>query len=113
MEKCNCYHEEYGKPECWGTKEKDVCSCKGDETKCSFYPNKRAAALADKAIADFYAKEVRHLESQINTLEDKIKMLCGGTTYFNVFTLDEDDLKALIEVRKRRIKDYNEIRFMR
>lgn len=38
MEKCNCYHEDYGKSECWGTKERDVCSCGGDETKCNVYP---------------------------------------------------------------------------
>lgn len=44
MNKCNCYHEEYNRPECWGTKERDFCSCGGDETKCNFYPDKRAAS---------------------------------------------------------------------
>lgn len=41
MEKCNCYHEYHGKPECWGTKERDSCSCGGDGSKCDFYPEKR------------------------------------------------------------------------
>lgn len=58
MNKCDCYHVEsevrrfvdedggsvYGKinvPRCRGTKEKDVCDCGGDKTKCDFYPEKR------------------------------------------------------------------------
>lgn len=55
MKKCDCYHEEtyptgytwVGKPTgyqtkcvCWGTKEKDECTCGGDESKCNFYPSK-------------------------------------------------------------------------
>lgn len=50
MDKCNCYHEEYNRPECWGTKEREMCSCGGDETKCNFYPAKRAAAQAKKVV---------------------------------------------------------------
>ena len=53
MEKCNCYHDENGKSECWGTRERDVCSCGGDETKCDFYPEKRASAQARKVIEEF------------------------------------------------------------
>lgn len=55
MQTCTCYHEENriiyvychltGKPVplnttvgvCWGTKEREECSCKGDELKCNFY----------------------------------------------------------------------------
>lgn len=58
MEKCNCYHEEkricgwlspqvpVTKPVgvCWGTKEREECSCGGDQSKCNFYPEKRADA---------------------------------------------------------------------
>lgn len=36
-EKCRCYHTEYGKPQCWGTKEREECSCDGDKNKCNFY----------------------------------------------------------------------------
>lgn len=38
---CECYHAnrnflgEVGV--CWGTKEREPCSCGGDETKCNFY----------------------------------------------------------------------------
>ena len=52
MNKCNCYHEIYNKAECWGTKEREECSCSGDETKCNFYPEKRAATQARKVTED-------------------------------------------------------------
>lgn len=65
MNKCDCYFAEeayeayrpsnffnnflYYHPEtlgrCNGTKERDVCSCKGDRTKCDFYPEVREKAL--------------------------------------------------------------------
>lgn len=50
MDICHCYHVEYGKPVCWGTKEREECSCGGDESKCNFYPNKHVKA--EKASTD-------------------------------------------------------------
>ena len=57
MSKCSCYHtrkqQVYGHTgfgpycreetvgECWGTKERDQCSCNGNTIKCDFYPEKR------------------------------------------------------------------------
>lgn len=42
MEWCKCYSLEYNAREgyisrCDGTKERDVCSCRGDKSKCDFY----------------------------------------------------------------------------
>lgn len=34
---CECYHIENGEIVCWGTKEKDHCSCGGDKRLCDFY----------------------------------------------------------------------------
>lgn len=34
---CDCFHMDYNRPCCWGTKEKDTCSCEGDMTRCDFY----------------------------------------------------------------------------
>ena len=62
METCSCYHEVtthindgYGKfkhetrYECYGTKEREECTCGGDRTKCNFYPDiKLAAELKNK-----------------------------------------------------------------
>ena len=44
MEKCNCYinhpwSDKYGY--CMGTKNRDLCTCQGDESNCDFYPEKR------------------------------------------------------------------------
>ena len=50
MEKCSCWEEisvmrRYPNLEtiqiCNGTKEREECSCDGDESKCNFYPEKR------------------------------------------------------------------------
>lgn len=41
FEPCKCYHSEYGYGVCWGTKEKDPCSCGGDRTLCDYYPESR------------------------------------------------------------------------
>ena len=29
---------------CWGTKERDQCSCEGNRTQCDFYPKIRESA---------------------------------------------------------------------
>ena len=61
MQKCDCYDvaEEIidwfadGSPKtdlvsrCFGTKERDMCSCGGDRSKCDFYPDIRAEARKD------------------------------------------------------------------
>ena len=51
MDKCNCYHVNYNRPECWGTKEVDECYCGGDETKCDFYPEVREKAKKENGDA--------------------------------------------------------------
>lgn len=45
MIKCDCYHKEFGKERCYGTKKMEECSCGGDETRCDFYPTKCAIAF--------------------------------------------------------------------
>lgn len=63
MSKCNCYIEDRQlvdytplmKPLyktvalCFGTKERDQCSCGGDRTKCDFYPEVREKAKTEKS----------------------------------------------------------------
>lgn len=55
MNKCDCYHKEtlvvgYEFPNlpvrkaigvCYGTKEREECTCGGDKHRCNFYPEKR------------------------------------------------------------------------
>lgn len=57
MKKCDCHHSKTYisvddlkgsiKHECWGTRERDICSCGGDRTKCDFYPEVREKALSE------------------------------------------------------------------
>lgn len=35
--KCSSFVTEYGKTVCYGTKEREECTCGGDESKCNFY----------------------------------------------------------------------------
>lgn len=65
MKKCDCYHEQMNLNNaicgvCWGTKEQDVCDCKGDRAKCDFYAHVRNKAK----------KEQRQVE--LNKVPDKI-----------------------------------------
>ena len=65
MSKCDCYrveseihcfvdengvpiYESINVPRCLGTKEKDVCDCRGDKSKCNFYERVRAEATEEK-----------------------------------------------------------------
>jgi hypothetical protein len=66
---CECYRAEknfFGKVGvCWGTAERDACSCGGDKSKCDFYPNvreeekkpitnaDRIRAMSDEELADW------------------------------------------------------------
>lgn len=38
---CDCLHKECGKTVCYGTKEREQCSCGGDKSKCNFYSEYR------------------------------------------------------------------------
>lgn len=43
---CDCYHVIEEKPgkfrgECWGTKEREFCTCEGMTESCNFYPERR------------------------------------------------------------------------
>ena len=53
---CSCYHDEincFGKRGvCWGTKEREPCSCCGDAAKCDFYPSVRGEEKKPQTNAD-------------------------------------------------------------
>lgn len=68
MNKCDCYrvkseihcfvdengvpiYESINVPRCCGTKEKDVCDCGGDKSKCNFYERVRAEAAEEKNLS--------------------------------------------------------------
>lgn len=64
MERCNCWVviSNSDKAVCYGTKEREECSCNGDISKCNFYPEKRK-------------------EKKITTLEMMVEAKESGKTY--------------------------------
>lgn len=61
---CDCFHIEGGNPVCRGTKEKDVCSCNGDRTKCDFYPDVKEKAVEQNRVVT--AEEYREALYEIS-----------------------------------------------
>lgn len=55
-ELCDCYYAQMGIDNqshgvCYGTRERDICDCKGEKRNCNFYPNtikKEGQALYEK-----------------------------------------------------------------
>lgn len=56
MSKCEAWHIRGGRLpkeltyECWGTRERDACSCGGDQMKCDFYVEIRERAKRERQI---------------------------------------------------------------
>lgn len=53
MKKCSCYHESdrykpFASGVCYGTKEQDPCTCKGDENECDFYNKEKGKTEVSK-----------------------------------------------------------------
>lgn len=56
---CACYHLlTDGRGECWGTRERDTCTCEGNLCRCDFYPGLRAGAVKE-------AKEVASGDAEV------------------------------------------------
>lgn len=47
---CGSFHTEDGSPRCWGTREKDICTCEGNKEVCDFYPELRNKARNDSGM---------------------------------------------------------------
>lgn len=136
MSKCDCFHQ--ASPSgclsisptgatgfCYGTKECEVCSCGGDETKCNFYPEKRKKALGVMNTAEMwlkaqkdgkayvsndafavYSKEMGLVEK--SSFDDEIDlggfpsmddlMTCEWEEMDNVMTIEEAELKYGIKI---------------
>lgn len=91
MEKCNCYHERnvtryngifgmqnYLEGYCTGTKECEACSCEGDQAKCSFYPEKRKAAMKPMTTAEMWLKAQEDGEAYITIDGDASYSVADG-----------------------------------
>lgn len=85
MKKCECYHtrervvydpylelkrfvEIVG--ECWGTKERDICYCKGNKCQCDIYPDIKQKALEEKQSKRGKVDIVRTLQHYLDSNEE-------------------------------------------
>ena len=97
MIKCECYHEvvretydtflnqtfavKEGK--CWGTKERDICFCKGDRCQCDIHPHVKQKALEEKLIKEDKADVVRTLQYYLDFDEE------NGVVYIPKFMVEK------------------------
>ena len=51
-------------------------------------------------------KEIERMELEIESLRRSVNTVGNTTTYWNVFPLSKDDLKALIDVRTQKIEAF-------
>lgn len=94
MKKCECYHTrervvydpylelkrfvEFD-GECWGTKEREICFCKGDKCKCDVYPYIKEKALEEKERkqnAEQKDNALKHIKESLEFYLDSYKE-CG------------------------------------
>lgn len=83
---CKCYRAEknfLGEIGlCWGTRERDACSCGGDKSKCDFYPTihsdeKKPLTNADRIRAMTY-EELADYFSELSCWPNARKEVCMG-----------------------------------
>lgn len=79
---CECYRAEknfFGKiGTCWGTAERDACSCGGYKSKCDFYPSVREEVKKPITNADrIRAMSDEELAKKISGIES-FALTCGG-----------------------------------
>lgn len=83
MQKCECYHEvERGihnpylnqrlvikEGQCWGTRERDICHCKGDKCKCGIY-----SYVKKKALKEEQSKQnIKQKDKNLNHLKESLE----------------------------------------
>ncbi len=88
MGKCDCYHERTGRDPlfgspvtygvCYGTRECEECYCNGDESKCTFYPEKRKAAMKPMTTAEMWLKAQEDGEAYITIDGDASYSVADG-----------------------------------
>lgn len=55
--------------QCWGTKERDICHCKGDKCKCGTYSYVKKKALKEEQSKQNIKQKDKHLNHLKESLE--------------------------------------------
>ncbi len=104
MIKCECYHEVVRETydtflnqtfavkegECWGTKERDICFCKGDRCQCDIHPHVKQEALKEKQEQEHkkqHTKSVAYVKDSLNFYLDSHEE--NGVVYIPKFIIEK------------------------
>ena len=104
MKKCDCYrieperhyfadengasiYETISVPRCWGTKEKDVCDCDGDRSRCSFYESVREKSAEEK-------KNLSTTKNVLDEIENLIEGYWGVDPAYYINSNNEQEASA-------------------
>lgn len=124
MKLCDCYERvEECHGICNGTRERDTCKCKGDPTKCDFYPEKRESAIAveksrDNCLKIYYAHHRWKYGTEIEKYEiELIKSYFPNAWIFNpsteldIYDKTEDEImkECLDQVRRSDILVFSSV----
>ena len=80
-------YENINVPRCWGTKEKDVCDCDGDRSKCSFYKSVREKASEKE-------KNLSTTKNVLEEVEDLIGEYWGTEPIYYIDSKNEEEAGA-------------------
>ena len=72
MQLCKCWQVEHGKGICFGTREKDPCSCNGDEGNCDFYDYIRKRKEKNYMTPEDYLMQVKDIDLRIKSLDGEL-----------------------------------------
>lgn len=101
MKKCECYHARERvvydpylesksfveiKGECWGTKERDICYCKGDKCQCDIYPHVKQKALKEKELKQ-KDNNLKHIKESLEFYLDSHEE--NGVVYIPKFMVEK------------------------
>lgn len=105
MKWCKGYSLEYNDREgyisrCDGTKERDICSCGGDKSKCDFYENVRDEGRLEEKLKETIKKID---DKSFNLLEELYKIIDRSLKDSSVRSI-EVVVKDFIQIKINRLK---------
>ena len=72
MQICKCWHIEHGEGVCYGTPERDICNCGGNESSCDFYEHVRQRKEKKHMTPEEYLMQVKNIDLRISSLAGEL-----------------------------------------
>ena len=76
MQICKCWYIQHGEGVCYGTPERDICNCDGDERHCDFYEHVRKRVTGKETVymtPEDYLMQVKDISMSIKCLEGELQ----------------------------------------